>query len=182
MHQKQFDPRKLDKLNNPERLKELPIERILKLADVESPEVIIDLGAGTGLFSVALANLYGDCKIYACDISNIMMKYENIIPLRMEDHQVPLKDGIADFLLMVNLHHEIDDPVKTLEECHRLLKPGGRLAVSDWKKERTEYGPPAEIRCDPGEIKEQLLGGGFNQIGIHTEFVNNFLIVAGKQA
>ncbi|HLF35253.1 MAG TPA: methyltransferase domain-containing protein [Cyclobacteriaceae bacterium] len=191
MEGKRFDPAKLHKLNNPERLKELPVARILELAKVERPEVIIDLGAGTGLFSIELAKIYPGSKIYACDISNIMinwmnehimMKYENIIPLRMEEYQVPLKDGIADFLLMINLHHELDEPVKTLTECHRILKPNGRLAISDWKKDRTEHGPPAEIRCDPGEIKEQLLNAGFNQINIHMEFVNNFLIAAEKVA
>lgn len=190
MENKKFNPQKLDKLNNPERLREIPVDRVLLLAKVERPEVIIDLGAGTGLFSIELAKFYPGSKIYACDISNvminwmnehIMMKHGNIIPLRMEEYQVPLKDGIADFLLMINLHHELDDPAKTLTECRRLLKPEGKLAISDWKKDRTEHGPPAEIRCEPGEIKDQLLTAGFDQINIHMGFVNNFLITAVKE-
>ena len=189
MEQKRFNSQKLKKLNNPIRLKALPPEFIAKKAKVENPKVIIDLGAGTGFYSTPFAEMYLQCKIYACDISDIMIdwmqenispKYGNIIPLKMEDNSVPLSNNIADFLFMINLHHELDSPDKTLTECYRLLKPKGKIAISDWKKENTEHGPSIELRYEANEIKKQLINAGFDNICIHTELPSNYLIIAEK--
>ncbi|MDA3780272.1 MAG: class I SAM-dependent methyltransferase [Bacteroidales bacterium] len=189
MEEKRFNPNKLDKLNDPIRLKALPPEFIVKKVALENPKIIIDLGAGTGFFSAAFAEIYKQSRVYACDISVIMVnwmkenispKYENIIPLKMEDNSVPLNTGIADFLFMINLHHELDSPEKTLNECFRLLKHKGKIAISDWKKEKTEHGPSIELRYSPNKIKEQLLVAGFTKINIHTELQNNYLITGEK--
>ena len=189
MEDKRFDPKKLEKLNNPERVAEVPIATILKRAGVENPAVVIDLGAGTGIFSIEIAKLYHQCKIYACDISEVMIgwmnnniagKYKNVAPLKMDDSHIALEDGIADFLLMINLHHELYHPEKTLKECNRLLKPGGRIAISDWRKEDMEHGPPLKIRCAPEEVREQLQTAGFGDVAIYNDFKNNFLVTALK--
>jgi len=189
MENKRFDPQKLALLNNPVRLKDFPPEFIVKQTAIKTPSVIIDLGAGTGFFSIPFAEMYKKCKIYACDISDIMIDwmkenrsgYNNIIPMKIEDSSIPLDNDIADFLFMVNLHHELDNPEETLRECHRLLKSDGKIAISDWKKIKTEYGPPIELRYDPNDVKEQLLATGFKKVNINTAFPNNFLIIAEKQ-
>jgi SAM-dependent methyltransferase len=189
MSNKRFDPKKLNKLNNPERLIEIPPEKIFQLAQLENPQVIIDYGAGTAFFSKAISKLFKKCKIYACDISEIMVDwmnnnivpdFNNIFPIKMEDNKVPLKNEIADFLIMINLHHELDEPEKTLRECSRLLKNNSKIAISDWKKEDTKKGPALEIRYEPETIKLQLKNSGFDNINIHTDFTNNFLIIAEK--
>ena len=88
---------------------------------------------------------------------NVSPKYPNIIPVKTEEHTVPLDDGIADLVFMINLHHELDNPSLTLEEANRILKPDGKIFVVDWKKKDMPEGPPVEIRCLPEQIKEQLL-------------------------
>ncbi len=190
MIEKRFDPRKLDKLNNPNRFKTLPPDYIIEKAAIDNPEVIIDLGAGTGFYSKPFAKTHKHCKVYACDISDVMIdwikknispEYSNIIPLKMEDNDVPLNSNIADFLFMINLHHELDRPDKMLNECYRLLKTKGKIAISDWKKEKTEQGPPSEIRYNPSKIKEQLIVSGFENIEIYSELTDNYLIIAEKK-
>jgi len=190
MIEKRFNPKNLDKLNNPTRYKTLPPEFIFEKAAIESPEVVIDLGAGTGFYSKPFAKMHKFSKVYACDISDVMIdwmqknispSYSNIIPLKMEDNVVPLNDNIADFLFMINLHHELDNPEKMLDECYRLLKNKGKIAISDWKKEETEQGPPLEIRYDPIKIKGQLIVSGFKNIKIYSELPDNYLIIAEKK-
>jgi len=56
----------------------------------------------------------------------------------------------------------------------------GKIAISDWKKEKTEHGPSIELRYETKEVEEQLIVAGFNKISIHTELPNNFLIIAEK--
>ncbi len=189
MKEKKFNPKNLDKLNNPKRLEALPPEFIIDKAKIIDPEVIIDLGAGTGFFSIPFSELFKKSKIYACDISDVMVdwmknnivsKHKNIIPTQMEDNKISLDSNIADFILMINLHHELDKPEKTLIECHRLLKTKGTVVIADWKNEKTEGGPPLELRYDTDKVKKQLLEAGFQKVTIHSQLKNNFVIVAKK--
>ncbi len=189
MESRRFDPRKLERLNDPKRTEIFPVKKIITLLKINKPEVIIDLGAGTGFFSIPFAKNFKQCKVYACDISktmidwmkeNVASKYNNILPLKMKDSAIPLDDGVADFLFMVNLHHELYHPEKTLKECYRLLKPKGKLAISDWKKEKTEHGPPMEIRYTPEKVKEQLHAAGFSKFKMYEGTATHFMIMAGK--
>jgi ubiquinone/menaquinone biosynthesis C-methylase UbiE len=189
MEEKRFNPEKLDRLNNPERIHNFPPERIIQLTGLKNPEVIIDYGAGTAFFSKPFAQIFTNCNIYACDISEVMLEwmynnivaqYQQIHPIKMEDNQVPLQDAIADFLFMVNLHHELDSPEDTLKECYRLLKPSGTIAISDWKKEPMELGPSMEIRYHAEEVKRHLEKSGFIQVEVFTDFPHNYLVLAKK--
>jgi ubiquinone/menaquinone biosynthesis C-methylase UbiE len=189
MSNKRFNPANLDKLNNPSRLEALPLEYIIKKTGITQPGVIIDLGAGTGLFSAAFAAKFQSCTVYAADISEIMVdwikenrtkKYPNIIPLLMDDSTLDLHDNSCDFLYMINLHHELDNPLKTVRETYRLLKPGGIIAISDWKKEETGMGPDISIRVSPGEIERQLSESGFSNSNISNDLQFNYFVVAEK--
>jgi len=189
MNHKKFNPQKLEKLNNPERYKALPPEFIMGKIGIESSNTIIDIGAGTGFFSIPFAQKYEQSKIYACDISDTMLnwmeqnitdKYPNIIPLKMEESSVPLESNIADIVFMINLHHELKEPEVMLKDCYRLLKDKAKIAISDWKKKRTEHGPSLEIRYKPETVKEQLLAAGFQQVQIFEELESNFLVIAQK--
>jgi ubiquinone/menaquinone biosynthesis C-methylase UbiE len=190
MHEKRFDPRKLDKLNNPERLKTLPPAYIVEKAGLTNPEVIADVGAGTGFFSVPFAGMFPGSNIQALDISETMVSWiqENITPdyvnieaRLMEDNQLPLDDSSVDFLFMINLHHELDAPFKMLTECKRVLKPGGIIAISDWKKKETAGGPPLAIRYETTAVEQELDEAGFGKINSHQDLPTNFLTIATKQ-
>lgn len=189
MEERRFDPKKLEKLNDPERVLIFPPQLIIERANLDHPRTMIDLGAGTGFFSVQFAKFFKDCKIYAYDISEVMVDWMkenivpengNIIPQLMEDSQIQLEDQVADFLYMVNLHHELYNPEKTLAECHRLLKPSGKIAISDWRKEETGRGPSVEIRYEPDKVVDQLMNAGFKHIEVFDDLPQNFLIIADK--
>jgi len=189
MEDQSFISQKVERLNNPIRSQDFPIDFVIETAPLSNPQIMIDLGAGTAFFSAPLARLFPDCKIYACDISQAMIDWiktnivphcSNIIPLTIEPNCIPLADGVADFIFMVNLHHELDDPHLTLNQCFRLLKPKGKIAVSDWKKEKTERGPAIDRRCDPDKVKDQLASAGFGSIRLYQDFPNNFMLLATK--
>lgn len=182
-----FDTGKLEHLNNPERAKEIPPEYIWKKLEVEKPETVVDLGAGTGFFSIQFARMPGVEKVYALDIADAMVEYmkENVSPLypeitslSMGESNIPLQDNIAGFLVMINLHHELHEPLKILKEASRVLKQGGKLAIVDWKKKETGHGPPVEKRCNTETIHQQLQETSYHSVSIYDELPNHFLLVA----
>ncbi|HEC97397.1 MAG TPA: class I SAM-dependent methyltransferase [Nitrospirae bacterium] len=190
MNEKKFDPKKLHKLNDPGRLSDIPPEYIWDKIDIVKPDVLVDIGAGTGFFSVHFLNYAKNGKIFACDTSDIMIqwmknnicpKYPNIVPLKMKENAVPLEDGIADLVYMINLHHELDKPETILEESFRILKNNGAIFIVDWKKEDMPEGPPTHFRYLPEQVKDQLLSVEFRNVNIFNEMPKHFLVVAKKR-
>lgn len=166
MESKKFDPKKLAKLNDPERLKYLNPDLIWEAIGLKDPSVIVDIGAGTGFFSLIFAKKMKRGKVYACDISDSMLQWmrdnlpaeaeRSVIPLKMDENSVPLPDAAADLVYMINLHHELEEPAKIISESYRLLKKGGKIAIIDWKREETPEGPPLGIRVSEETIEHQM--------------------------
>jgi ubiquinone/menaquinone biosynthesis C-methylase UbiE len=191
MHDHKFNPEFLYKLNNPDRLKDLPPDILFSQFKSLKPEIILDIGAGTGFFSVQLAKYFPPAKVFACDISHEMIEWMNenickdndqISTYLMTENHIPFDDNIADILLMINLHHELDDPDMMLKECHRVLKSGGYILIADWKKEDMPMGPPTEIRCIPEDVQIQLRNAGFKIINVNKQMEKHFVIIGEKKS
>jgi ubiquinone/menaquinone biosynthesis C-methylase UbiE len=189
MNEKKFDPKKLDKLNNPERLLDIPVDYIWRNINLLDPVVLVDIGAGTGFFSVPFLKYVKNGKIFACDTSDIMIQwmknhicpeYPDIVPLQMEENAVPLDNETADLVYMINLHHELDHPPTILDESFRILKNNGAICIVDWKREDMSEGPPQHIRFLPEQVKAQLVSANFKNIHIFNEMPKHFLVVAEK--
>ena len=191
MDDKRFDPKKLHKLNNSDRLLDLPPQYIWEKLNLPYTETstFIDIGAGTGFFSIPFADYIKKGRLFACDISDIMIdwmkknissKYPNIIPLKMEEYSIPLENEVADLVFMINLHHEINEPELLLKESYRLLKCKGKIFIADWKKEDMMQGPPTQVRCEPEQVEKQMIDAGFIHVIQFIELPKHFLIMAYK--
>lgn len=170
---KKFNPKKLEILNNPQRFKSIPPDYIWEKLNIPDCKVIVDIGAGTGLFSKAFSELMNNGKVYAADISDVMVNWmkdnlsdnqTNVFPMLMDENKISLDDKSADLVLMIALHHELDNPEASLVESKRILKSGGKVCIIDWKKKEMPMGPPFEIRCTEEDISRQLKSTGFKNI------------------
>ncbi|WP_029551639.1 class I SAM-dependent methyltransferase [Thermocrinis jamiesonii] len=150
-----FDPEKLKKLDDPERLNLFDPEKVLKTFSLKPGMVVLDVGTGAGFYLPYISKLVQDQgKVYAIDISQEAVDYaknkvkelglKNVEVLKSEENYIPLPDNTVDFVYMAFVFHELEDPVRFLKELERVSKPMGYLALIDWKKEERDKGPPPE--------------------------------------
>jgi len=184
-----FDPKKLKKLNNPQRLTDIPAEYVWDKLSNKTPQTIVEIGAGTAFFCKAFLQHSQPERIYACDLSTIMIEwmekhvtpqYPVIVPVQTGESQVPLDSTLSDLVFTINLHHELEQPEQLIKESRRLLQPGGEIIIIDWKKQEMQDGPPIHIRCTPEKISSQLQSSGFEEISVYDELKKHFVAVAKK--
>lgn len=161
-----FDPANALRLEREERHKLLQPSRTLARFGMGSGMTIVDVGAGTGFFTRAAAALVGpDGRVHAVDVSSAMLGHlrdfgvpPNVSLSVSEPLHVPLPDASADVVLAAFVVHEAPDRRAFLDELLRLLKPGGRVLVLEWKRQEEEQGPPMADRIDETEL-DRLLDG-----------------------
>jgi arsenite methyltransferase len=157
------------------------------LANLNAGEVVLDLGSGGGIDVLLSAKRVGPTgKAYGLDMTDEMLALanenkrkagaENVEFLRGEIESIPLPDNSVDVIIsncVINLSADKD---RVLREAFRVLKPGGRFAVSDVVT-RGEIMP--EIRqsvllwvgciagaLDEHEYRSKLAAAGFEHIEI----------------
>lgn len=186
-----FDPKKLAKLNDVARLDDLVPDAMWDAFGAPDASVAVEVGAGTGLFAREFAaRMPADGIVYAIDAEPAMTAWmrehlretggARIEVVDAEAENLPLDDESADLVYMINLHHELDDPVRALQEALRVLKPGARIGVVDWKKEPTPKGPPIEHRAGAERIASDLAQAGFAQVEHKPVLRYHDVVVAAK--
>lgn len=173
-HQK-FDIAKLERLNDPGRFETLPPDVFWQaLGRPEAARTIVEIGAGTGVFAAAFVERALEAVIFAADTEDVMLEWMRdnrpevaagrIVPVRASESGVPLDDGIADVVYMINLHHELAHPDATYAEALRLLIDGGRLLVVDWADRETPRGPSRDVRVSAADLEAMLVSAGFRDV------------------
>src|SRR5881409_137385 len=157
------------------------------LAELSPGEVVLDLGSGGGIDVLLSARRVGpQGKAYGLDMTDEMLALarenqekagiENVEFLKGEIENIPLPDNSVDVIIsncVINLSADKD---KVLREAFRVLKPGGRFAVSDVVT-RGEILPEirqsvlAWVGCVAGALEEddyraKLVAAGFEQIEV----------------
>lgn len=155
------------------------VEKIVSQFDIKPNEIIADFGAGHGFFTIAFGKIVGPSgQIYAIDILETALeairsqsKIEglfNIKTIRGNLEKIngsKLPDESCDTVLIANVLFQVPDKLILLEEAKRVLKPGGRLAVIEWKP-YIALGPQKESRIVESELKQLILSQGFSELKI----------------
>jgi len=157
------------------------------LAELKPGEVVLDLGSGGGIDVLLSARRVGpQGKAYGLDMTDEMLALarenqrksgiQNAEFLKGDIENIPLPDNSVDVILSNCVINLAADKDRVLREAYRVLKPGGRLAVSDVV---VRGGVPPEIRrsvelwigCVAGaleesEYRQKLARAGFEGIEI----------------
>ncbi|PYZ96835.1 SAM-dependent methyltransferase [Alteribacter lacisalsi] len=175
MSGERFDPAKADRLLSAERRELIDPEWITGLVELGTDEAAADLGAGNGFFTMPLAEKTTN-DVYAVDIEAEMLgmlgvrmmeaghEHVGLIEADLED--VPLADECVNGIVAGFVVHEASDRMKAFGEMKRLLKPGGKAAVAEWKKESFTMGPPEHERLDEELVSREMTEAGFRNVNI----------------
>ncbi len=160
-------------------------DKVLAALDLKREQRVADLGAGTGYFSVRLAKLPAAPKVYAVDIEPSMIAHlksraeqeglKNLIAVQATESSPSLPEPV-DLVLIVDTYHHLSDRPAYLQKLANSLKPGGRLAIVDFRK-GGPMGPPDEFRFTKDELVAELNGGGFQLAATHDFLPNQMFLV-----
>jgi ubiquinone/menaquinone biosynthesis C-methylase UbiE len=191
MSDRKFDPAKLDRLNDPERLLRLDPDVLWDTAGVPDADIVVDIGAGTGMYAFEFARRMRGGVVNALDTEPPMVEWMRthvpdglgveIVAELSDENDLPLPGGNADLVVMLNLHHELDSPPEMLAEVMRVLKPGGRLLIADWKDAEMQSGPPAAIRIPAETICVQVGEAGFEDCAARRDLSETHAVVTATK-
>ncbi|MFC7060273.1 class I SAM-dependent methyltransferase [Halobacillus seohaensis] len=160
-----FNPGKAHILISEERKELLPPDKTIEYLDLDSNDVVADLGAGNGYFTIPIAQNINS-TVYAVDIEPKMLDMlkenatkegiKNINFVESDLAKIKLDDKSVNKALISIVIHEVSSIDYTLNEIKRILKPGGQMLLIEWKAVETESGPPLHERIPATDMLEIL--------------------------
>jgi len=138
------------------------MQRVVAQMGVVPGNSAADLGCGSGYITIVLARAVGkDGIVSAVDVmveplESLRAKaeeggYKNIREIRADLEvlgSTKIPDASQDFSVLANILFQSQKKDAIIAEAIRILKPGGRLVIVDWKKGVKGFGPPDELRTD----------------------------------
>lgn len=142
--------------------------RVIDALQLTAGMKVADIGAGTGYFSTRLARI-GGVRVFAVDIEPKMIAYltqraqqeglANITGVRAGAATANLPEPV-DVILVVDTYHHLPNRPSYFRELKKSLRPGGRVAIVDFRKDAPE-GPPAHFRFTPEQIQAEMEEAGY---------------------
>jgi SAM-dependent methyltransferase len=146
---------------------------------------VADIGSGTGYFAVRLARAVPQGKVYGVDIEPDMARYlgerarreglGNLEAVLGEPGDAKLPEAV-DLVLVVNTYHHIGERVAYLRRLGEKLRPGGRVAIVDFREESPK-GPPRAHKLSPEQVRGELEAAGYRLTQTHDFLPDQYFLV-----
>ena len=172
-----FDDPKRDEWQKP--------HEVIQALKLPPDALVADVGAGTGYFSARLATMLPKGKVYAVDVEPDMVKHlagratregrKNMQAVQGSPDDAKLPEKV-DLILFVDVHHHIDQREQYFRKLRASLKPGGRVAIIDFRLDSPE-GPPKAARIAPEKVKAELKSAGYALAEEHAFLPNQYFFI-----
>ena len=182
----QLAPRKADEwvttLEGPQRVSGQKMDEVLANLSLKPGMVVADIGAGSGLFSRALAKAVAPSgKVYAVDIQQDLLDYinkrdqtENIRNVQtvlgeFDDPKLPARN--IDLAFINDVLHHIQHRAAYLKALGTYMKPSGRIAIIEMNKDdpKTPHRNQPELLVAREDILQWMSDAGFKLVEEHPD-------------
>jgi ubiquinone/menaquinone biosynthesis C-methylase UbiE len=147
-------------------------EALVAALGVRPGMVVADLGAGTGYFERRLSAAVGpEGTVFAVDVEPGMVAHlraraeregtDNVVPVLASATNPRLPAGAVDLIVIVDTFHHLDDRLRYLGRLKRALRPGGRVAIVDWRKRPEPVGPPPAHKLPRRQVVAEMEAAGY---------------------
>jgi ubiquinone/menaquinone biosynthesis C-methylase UbiE len=170
-HERMFRHEHAHKLDDPDRQRWLPTGAVVECLSLQPGMSVADVGAGTGYFALPIARaVVPGGQVFAVDVQPEMLarlreRLEPGLPIALvegEATRTTLHAASVDLVFLANVWHEIDDREAALAEAARILRPGGRVAILDWRTDVEQPpGPPLGHRLAASDVQAMLGANGW---------------------
>ncbi len=181
-----------DWLERPGRDEEQRPDLIIRTMGLKNGDVVADLGAGTGYFTRPLARAVAPAgRVYAVDIQPEMISLlkqnvekaglKNVQPVlgTADDPKLP-KESI-DWILLVDVYHEFQQPKAMLAKMREAMKPSGKIALVEYRLEGlTALHVRTEHRMSVNQILAEWEPAGFRRVQIYEFLPTQHFLVLEK--
>ncbi len=159
---------------NPDRAKNLQIDRVMNILHITPGKAVADIGAGGGWFTVRAARRVGSNGIvYAEDINPQYIgaierraskeQLSNVKPTLGTPDDPKLLPGTVDAVLFLKVYHEIADTRAFLHNLLPALRPGARVGIIDRNGTGSDHGLQQAI------VEQEMTRAGFHEVE-HYDF------------
>jgi predicted methyltransferase len=165
-----FDPEASTKsFDDPARDEWQMPSRVIDALGLRPDSAVADVGAGTGYFTMRLARAVPQGVVYAVDIEPKMLDFIRQRAREADVRQIVTVQAAAsspnlpkpvDVVLVVNTYHHIPNRPVYFRDLQRSLKPGGAVAIVDFRKDAPN-GPPPEFRFEASRIQQEMESAGY---------------------
>jgi ubiquinone/menaquinone biosynthesis C-methylase UbiE len=163
-------------------------ERVLRALGLRRGQVVADVGAGPGFWTIPLARRVGRRgHVFALDPEPgalgvlrrrlAQRRVRNVTPVLNDDTAPLLPDDSCDVVMIVNVYHHFREPARFLRRVVRCLRRGGRLVNIDWVDRDTPKGPPAHRRIAPAVFLRHARRAGLELITEHRFLPYQYFMV-----
>ena len=171
--------------DDPERDAWQKPHEVIQALGLKPDAVIADIGSGTGYFAVRFARMLPNARVYGVDTEADMMRFlaqrakreglNNVIAIQGAPDDPRLTEK-ADLIVFVDVYHHIDARERYFQRLRDSLKPGGRVAVIDFRLD-SPHGPPKSARVPPERVKSELQRAGYRLAREHDFLPNQYFMV-----
>ncbi len=188
---KLFPPDKLFVLEEPRDWQDT--NEIMERLHIKAGEIVADIGAGSGYFTIPLARrVGGKGMVFAEEIQIEMVNYiskktdelgmKNIRVIFGKKDDPSLLDNFFNLVFLANTYHELEAPFSMLKNISKDLKYNGRLAIIDWNPaKKAPFGPPIEENVPEYTVIKEVESVGFELIEKHNFMPYHYFLVFKKK-
>jgi len=167
-----------DWLERPEREQEEKPDEVIKVMGLKPGDVVADIGCGTGYFSRRMAKAVApEGKVYGVEIQPEFLemlkskcadeKITNIVPVLGAENDPKLPKESVDWMLLVDVYHEFQQPQPMLARMRESLKPAGKIALLEYRGEGdTARHIKAEHRMTVKQVLAEWNAAGFELVDL----------------